>query len=79
MDLIDNRAMRVEYAVLRHVEMPLKFRFRTSFGETGVKKFLLLEPLRAWERFIPRHISRFAVISPWAAVIRRWRSTATTW
>jgi O-succinylbenzoate synthase len=35
--------MRVESAVLRHVEMPLKFRFRTSFGETSVKKFLLLE------------------------------------
>ena len=44
--MIDNRPMRVELAVLRHVEMPLKFRFRTSFGETGVKKFLLLE-LRA--------------------------------
>ena len=44
--MIDNRSMRVELAVLRHVEMPLKFRFRTSFGETGVKKFLLLE-LRA--------------------------------
>ena len=41
--MIDNRLMRVESAVLRHVEMPLKFRFRTSFGETGVKKFLLLE------------------------------------
>ena len=41
--MIDNRPMRVECAVLRHVEMPLKFRFRTSFGETGVKKFLLLE------------------------------------
>jgi O-succinylbenzoate synthase len=41
--MIDNRPMRVEYAVLRHVEMPLKFRFRTSFGETGVKKFVLLE------------------------------------
>ena len=41
--MIDNRKMRVESAVLRHVEMPLKFRFRTSFGETGVKKFLLLE------------------------------------
>jgi o-succinylbenzoate synthase len=38
--------MRVDCAVLRHVEMPLKFRFRTSFGEMGVKKFLLLE-LRA--------------------------------
>jgi O-succinylbenzoate synthase len=35
--------MRVESAVVRHVEMPLKFRFRTSFGETTVKKFLLLE------------------------------------
>jgi o-succinylbenzoate synthase len=41
--MIDNRVMRVESAVLRQVEMPLKFRFRTSFGETGVKKFLLLE------------------------------------
>jgi len=41
--MIDNRPMRVESAVLRHVEMPLKFRFRTSFGETTVKKFLLLE------------------------------------
>jgi O-succinylbenzoate synthase len=35
--------MRVESAVLRQVEMPLKFRFKTSFGETTVKKFLLLE------------------------------------
>ena len=41
--MIDKRSMRVECAVVRHVEMPLKFRFRTSFGETGVKKFLLLE------------------------------------
>jgi o-succinylbenzoate synthase len=41
--MIDNHSMRVECAVLRHVEMPLKFRFRTSFGEIGVKKFLLLE------------------------------------
>ncbi len=41
--MIDNHPMRVESAVLRHVEMPLKFRFRTSFGETSVKKFLLLE------------------------------------
>ena len=41
--MIDKRPMRVECAVLRHVEMPLKFRFRTSFGETGVTKFLLLE------------------------------------
>jgi o-succinylbenzoate synthase len=41
--MIDNPMMRVEMATLRHVEMPLKFRFRTSFGETGVKKFLLLE------------------------------------
>jgi O-succinylbenzoate synthase len=41
--MIDNRSMRVESAVLRNVEMPLKFRFRTSFGETSVKKFLLLE------------------------------------
>jgi O-succinylbenzoate synthase len=35
--------MRVEAAVLREVEMPLKFRFRTSFGETTKKRFLLLE------------------------------------
>jgi O-succinylbenzoate synthase len=35
--------MRIEMAVLRHVEMPLRFRFRTSFGETTLKKFLLLE------------------------------------
>lgn len=35
--------MRVDLAVLRRVEMPLKFRFRTSFGETTLKKFLLLE------------------------------------
>jgi len=37
--------MRVEAAVLRHVEMPLKFRFKTSFGETTTKSFLLLELL----------------------------------
>jgi O-succinylbenzoate synthase len=35
--------MKIRRAVLRQVEMPLKFRFRTSFGETAVKKFLLLE------------------------------------
>jgi len=35
--------MRIEHAVLRHVEMPLKFRFRTSFGEMTLKKLLLLE------------------------------------
>lgn len=35
--------MRVTDALLRHVEMPLKFRFKTSFGETTVKSFLLLE------------------------------------
>lgn len=39
--------MRIEAAVLRHVEMPLKFRFRTSFGETTTKSFLLLELLAA--------------------------------
>jgi O-succinylbenzoate synthase len=39
--------MRIEGAVLRHVEMPLKFRFRTSFGETTTKSFLLLELLSA--------------------------------
>jgi O-succinylbenzoate synthase len=37
--------MRIEAAVLRHVEMPLKFRFRTSFGETTTKSFLLVELL----------------------------------
>ena len=35
--------MRIDAGTLRQVEMPLKFRFRTSFGETTVKKFLLLE------------------------------------
>ncbi len=35
--------MKIDLAVLRTVEMPLKFKFRTSFGETNVKKFLLLE------------------------------------
>lgn len=35
--------MRIESAVLRRVEMPLRFRFKTSFGETSLKKFLLLE------------------------------------
>lgn len=35
--------MRIEKVVLRLVEMPLKFRFRTSFGETTVKRFLLVE------------------------------------
>lgn len=35
--------MKIEKAIVRHVEMPLKFRFRTSFGETTVKRFLLLE------------------------------------
>ena len=35
--------MRIEKAIVRHVEMPLKFRFRTSFGETTLKRFLLLE------------------------------------
>ncbi|HQR46747.1 MAG TPA: o-succinylbenzoate synthase [Thermoanaerobaculia bacterium] len=37
--------MHVESAILRHVEMPLKFRFKTSFGETTTKSFLLLELL----------------------------------
>lgn len=36
-------SMRVERAVLRVVEMPLKFVFRTSFGQTRAKRFLLLE------------------------------------
>jgi O-succinylbenzoate synthase len=35
--------VRIEKAVLRHVEMPLKFVFRTSFAETTVKRFVLLE------------------------------------
>jgi O-succinylbenzoate synthase len=35
--------VRVDLAVLRTVEMPLKFKFKTSFGETNVKRFLLLE------------------------------------
>jgi O-succinylbenzoate synthase len=35
--------MRIDAVTLRQVEMPLKFRFKTSFGETTVKKFLLLE------------------------------------
>ena len=35
--------MRIERVVLRLVEMPLKFRFRTSFGETAAKRFLLVE------------------------------------
>jgi len=35
--------VRIEQVVLRLVEMPLKFRFRTSFGETAVKRFLLVE------------------------------------
>ncbi len=35
--------MRIEAAVLRTVRMPLKFRFRTSFGETTEKSFLLVE------------------------------------
>jgi len=35
--------MRIRRAVLRRVEMPLKFKFRTSFGETSRKKFLLLQ------------------------------------
>ncbi len=35
--------MQIEAAVLRSVRMPLRFRFRTSFGETAEKSFLLLE------------------------------------
>lgn len=35
--------MRIERVVLHLVEMPLKFRFRTSFGETSAKRFLLVE------------------------------------
>ena len=35
--------MRIERVVLHLVEMPLKFRFRTSFGETTVKRFVLVE------------------------------------
>jgi O-succinylbenzoate synthase len=35
--------MRLRRVVLRRLEMPLRFRFRTSFGETSVKRFLLVE------------------------------------
>jgi O-succinylbenzoate synthase len=35
--------MRIRRVVVRRVEMPLKFRFRTSFGEVSRKRFLLLE------------------------------------
>lgn len=35
--------MKIRRVTLRRVEMPLKFRFRTSFGETTMKKFLLVE------------------------------------
>src|SRR5258706_12865334 len=35
--------MKIRRVILRRVEMPLKFRFRTSFGETTAKKFLLVE------------------------------------
>ncbi len=35
--------MRLRRIVVRRVEMPLRFRFRTSFGETTVKRFLLVE------------------------------------
>jgi O-succinylbenzoate synthase len=35
--------VRIEQVVLRLVEMPLKFRFRTSFGEMTKKRFLLVE------------------------------------
>ncbi len=37
--------MRIEKVVLRLVEMPLKFRFRTSFGEMTAKRFLLVEAM----------------------------------
>jgi O-succinylbenzoate synthase len=35
--------MRLRRIVVRRVEMPLRFRFRTSFGETTRKQFLLVE------------------------------------
>ena len=35
--------MRLRRIAVRRVEMPLRFRFRTSFGETTVKRFLLVE------------------------------------
>jgi O-succinylbenzoate synthase len=35
--------VRIEQVVLRLVEMPLKFRFRTSFGEISSKRFVLVE------------------------------------
>jgi O-succinylbenzoate synthase len=37
--------VRIEKVVLRLVEMPLKFRFRTSFGELTAKRFLLVEAM----------------------------------
>jgi O-succinylbenzoate synthase len=36
-------SVRIEQVVLRLVEMPLGFRFRTSFGEMTKKRFLLVE------------------------------------
>jgi O-succinylbenzoate synthase len=36
-------SVRIEQVVLRLVEMPLRFRFRTSFGEMTKKRFLLVE------------------------------------
>jgi len=45
--------------VLRRLEMPLKFRFRTSFGETSVKRFLLVEAdagdLSGWGECVAEH------------------------
>jgi O-succinylbenzoate synthase len=35
--------VRIEQVVVRLVEMPLRFRFRTSFGEKSRKRFLLVE------------------------------------
>lgn len=35
--------MHLRRVTVRRLEMPLKFRFRTSFGETAVKRFLLVE------------------------------------
>jgi len=35
--------MRLHRVILRRLEMPLRFRFRTSFGEIAAKKFLLVE------------------------------------
>lgn len=37
--------MRIEKAVIRQMKLPFKTGFRTSFGTTVVKDFLLVERL----------------------------------